>query len=86
MNNVVELLIKSAKLFNNKIAMTDNTRQVTYSELLEQTNRFAQWLSNNNIKKNDKVTIALYDSIDTCAMFFAIVKLGAIAIIVNPRV
>lgn len=85
MNNVVELLIKSAKLFNNKIAMTDNTRQVTYSELLEQTNRFAQWLSNNNIKKNDKVTIALYDSIDTCAMFFAIVKLGAIAIIVNPR-
>lgn len=85
MNNIAELLINSANLYENKIAMTDKNRSITYGELLSESRKISQWLVNRGIKQNDKVGISLYDSVDACAAFFAVVFVGAIPVMANPR-
>lgn len=85
MNNIAEFLINTANLYENKIAFTDKSGTVTYRELLIKTKKIAQWLTKNGIGQNDKVGIALYDSINLCAAFFATVMLGAVAVMTNPR-
>jgi len=56
------------------------TSQITFEELAERTNRFAQLLSNLCVKVGDRVLIRLPNSLDYPIAFLGAMKMGAIAV------
>ena len=56
------------------------TSQITFAELSEQTNRFAQLLLNLGVKGGDRVLIRLPNSLDYPIAFLGAMKMGAIAV------
>lgn len=63
----------------------ESDRTWTYGELNEITNRYANALKGLGVKKGDRVGILLYNSIEYIALYFAVAKLGAIAVRLNFR-
>jgi acetyl-CoA synthetase len=56
------------------------TSQITFAELAERTNQFAQLLSNLEVKVGDRVLIRLPNSLDYPIAFLGAMKMGAIAV------
>ena len=53
----------------------------TYRELLEKTDRFAEYLKDvRGVKKGDHIGMMLYHSIELCVMYLALSKLGAVLV------
>lgn len=70
----------------NKVAVKLETgRNWTYGELNKKANRYANALKNMGIEKGDRVGILLYNNLEYFALYFAIAKLGAIAVRINFR-
>lgn len=63
-------------------AKCDNIK-VSYKEISNCIDGFAQTLSERGIEKGDRVAILLNNSIEYIVAFFAIQKLGAISVLVN---
>ncbi|MGA7914820.1 MAG: benzoate-CoA ligase family protein [Candidatus Acidiferrales bacterium] len=67
-----------------KIAILQPSGAVTYESLESEMNRVAQALLHSNCQPKDRVLIALPDSQEFVAAFFAAAKIRAIAVPVNP--
>ncbi|SHO53319.1 class I adenylate-forming enzyme family protein [Anaerocolumna xylanovorans] len=72
----------SADRYPDKILFCDNwERSYSYREFLAMTDKMAWWLKNNlQVTKGKHVGLLLHNSIEFCTAFFAVVKLGAIAV------
>jgi long-chain acyl-CoA synthetase len=57
---------------------------MTYQELKDQVDRFANCLINLGIKQNDKVSVLLPNCIPIVIAYYAILKIGAVAVMNNP--
>lgn len=77
-------------LENSAVKYPDNTALifmgyfVNYKELKEMVDRFAACLTDFGIKKGDKVAVLLPNCIHIVVAYFAILKLGAVAVMNNP--
>ena len=60
------------------IALSFNETHLTYRELNERVNRFAQALQLGGVKKGDRIAFLLVNSPTYVIAFFAVMKLGAI--------
>lgn len=70
----------------NKVAVKLETgRNWTYRELNKKANQYANALRDMGIEKGDRVGILLYNNLEYFALYFAIAKLGAIAVRINFR-
>lgn len=81
---VPDFLEKSAEKYPNKMAFYFQGYQITFSKFNEMVNRFATCLSDFGVKKGDSVAILLPNVIACPASYFAVVKLGAVAVMNNP--
>src|SRR5699024_8638370 len=70
---------------NKDAVKLESGKAWTYGELNEVSNRYANSLKELGIKKGDRVGILLYNSLEYIALYFAISKLGAIAVRINFR-
>ncbi|MCE5207466.1 MAG: AMP-binding protein, partial [Chloroflexi bacterium] len=77
---VYAFLTKTAAAHPGDIAMTFNDQNTTYAELARKVNRFAAVLSGQGVKKGDRVALILVNSPTYVISFFAILKLGAVAV------
>lgn len=77
---VYAFLTKTAAAHPDDIAMTFNDQNTTYAELARKVNRFAAVLSGQGVKKGDRVALILVNSPTYVISFFAILKLGAVAV------
>jgi fatty-acyl-CoA synthase len=82
---VDEMLIRSARRFPNKIAIIDNEVRMTYQILQNRVSNLAGWFQSKGIKKGEKVSLLLYNSIEYTECFFALAKIGAVAVPINFR-
>ncbi len=57
----------------------------TYGYLNEMSNRYANTLLQMGVQKGDRVGMLLYNSLEYFALYFAIARLGAIAVRINFR-
>jgi len=80
--NMIESIAESRRA--NHIAYVFEGVSSTYDELILETNRFAIELINRNIKKDDKVAIILGNSPEFIQAYLAVLKIGAIAVPLNP--
>ena len=71
-------------MFPDTMALLFQGYQVTYGELKEMVDRFATLLVGFGIKKGDSVAILLPNLIPCVVAYYAILKIGGIAVMNNP--
>lgn len=79
-----ELLCASAERFGDKPATHYLSSTFTYARLLDEVNRLADLLGEHGVGKKDRVFIALPNSPAFVVTYFAIFKLGAVAVPLSP--
>src|SRR4030042_4338611 len=80
-----DMLDKASDLYPNKEALVDDRGRLTYSQLREKTNRLAIGLIKLGINKGDPVLLQLPNWGEFVYSFFALHKIGAIAVLLLPR-
>jgi len=78
------ILERTVAKFPNKMALLFEGYKVTYRELNDMVNRFAAALNSFGINKGDSVAILLPNLIPCVAAYYAILKIGGIAVMNNP--
>ena len=78
-------LNKCAQQYAGKIALKFHTRNLTYKNLYESSNRLARLLINNQIKTGDVIGLALDRSPEMIISLLAILKSGAAYVPLDPE-
>jgi len=81
---VESFLELSARGLPDKIALICGARRLTYRELDESANRLAHSLLAGGVERGDRVAIYLENSVEAVVSIFAILKAGAVFLMVNP--
>ena len=79
-----DCLKRSAKRFPDKMALSFQGYQITFSKLDEMVDRFATCLIDFGIQKGDSVAILLPNTIPCVVAYFASMRIGAITVMNNP--
>ncbi len=69
--------------FGDKVAVYFKDEKYTYSQVQQMANRMANALVSLGVEMEDRVLMALPDSIEFVATWFAIAKIGAVITMVN---
>lgn len=77
-------LERSAGLWPDKIALVCGNRRLSYAELEENCNRLAHGLIAQGVQRGDRVAIHLDNSVEAVVSIFAVLKAGAVFMMVNP--
>lgn len=78
-----ELLELNAREVPQKTAMVSETGRMTYAEFDDRSNRIANMLVAEGVARGDRVAILLPPTIDWPVAYFAALKAGAKAVVVN---
>ncbi len=81
---ILDYMDASVKAFPEKTALIFQGYRMTYADLGTMVNRFAAFLSDSGIKKGDSVALLLPNVIPCVVSYFAVLKIGAIAVMNNP--
>lgn len=81
---IPKFLDRSCERFPNKMALNFQGYEITYKELNDMTNRFATCLHDFGIREGDAVALLLPNMIPCVAAYYAILRIGAIAVMNNP--
>jgi benzoate-CoA ligase len=66
-----------------KVAFIDDAGQCTYAELADRANRFGNHLLSLGLRMEDRILIAMHDSIDWPVAFLGAIKAGIVPVAVN---
>src|SRR5262249_43976195 len=81
----VELIRRGARYFPNRTAVLFEDKSLTYSEVDELSNRFANVLANNGIHRGGRLAILANNSLYSMPVDFACIKAGAARTPLNAR-
>lgn len=78
--NLYEAVKKNAEKYAGKAALIDSRDRIcTYQDLLFRIDRFAEYLvGEKKIKKGDRVALMMFNSIEFCVAYIALIRIGAI--------
>lgn len=82
--SLYELLERAENKFPHNIATVFMGGKLTYRQLKEQVDRFAAALHQLGVKKGDRVAIMLPNCPQGVISYYAVLKLGAVAVQTNP--
>ncbi len=74
----------SARRWPGKTALVCGDRRVKYAELERSCNRLAHALIAEGVRRGDRVAVHLENSVEAVVAVMAILKAGAVFIMVNP--
>ena len=80
-----EVLSRNARKYPDKLAFKEDNRSFTYSQYNFRVNKLTNALRELGIGHGDKVAFLLYNCIEIIDCYFALAKLGAVAVPVNFR-
>ncbi|MFX1502668.1 MAG: AMP-binding protein [Promethearchaeota archaeon] len=83
--NIGEIVNVNANKYPEKLALKDIRRQLTFKQLNERTNKLANGILKNGIKKGDKVAILSNNRIEFMELYIAAAKGGFIIVPLNFR-
>ncbi|MEW6642408.1 MAG: AMP-binding protein [Pseudomonadota bacterium] len=78
-----DLLRRAARRFPDRIALTDGPRQVTFTELERDANRFANYLVERGLKPGDKISTICNNSVEMVKALFGIHRAGLVWVPIN---
>ena len=79
------MLAENARLYPDYPAILFEDRRYTHRQLHEITNQWASWLAGRGVGKGDVVTVLIENRPEALFVIGGIVKLGAIAAVVNTK-
>lgn len=82
---VHDFLKNAAQTYPDRYAVWFEGAWFTYSEIDEKADKLAAYLTENGIKKGDRISLILDNSIDYVISYFAILKAGAVVVGINPE-
>jgi acyl-CoA synthetase (AMP-forming)/AMP-acid ligase II len=83
--NIADLAEHAIDAVPDRVALISADEQLTYAQLEEKANRFAHYLLDQGVKKDDKVGLYCRNRIEIVIAMLGIVKAGAILVNVNFR-
>ncbi|GAC1652861.1 MAG: acyl-CoA synthetase [Mycobacterium sp.] len=83
--NIADLAEHAIDAVPDRVALISGDEQLTYAQLEEKANRFAHYLIDRGVKKDDKVGLYCRNRIEIVIAMLGIVKAGAILVNVNYR-
>ena len=83
--NIADLAEHAIDAVPDRIALISGDERITYAELEEKANRFAHYLIDHGVKKDDKVGLYCRNRIEIVIAMLGIIKAGAILVNVNFR-
>ena len=83
--NLKVMLEEAAKQYGEKTAIILGENRLSYTELDKASNRIANALTKMGVSKGDRVAILLVNSPEFAIIYFGIVKIGAIAVLLDPK-
>ncbi|WP_315759409.1 MULTISPECIES: AMP-binding protein [unclassified Bradyrhizobium] len=78
-----DLLKRAARRFPERVAITDGARQVTFTELERDANRFANYLAAKGLKPGEKISTVCNNSIEFVKALFGIHRAGLVWVPIN---
>jgi long-chain acyl-CoA synthetase len=78
-----DLLKRAARRLPDRIAVTDGTRKVTYTEIERDANRFANYLVARGLKPGDKISTICNNSVEFVKALFGIHRAGLVWVPIN---
>lgn len=81
---IEEFLEANADRLSDKTALICGARRLTYREVNRQANALSHDLIRNGVRRGDRVVIYLENSVETVVSIFAVLKAGAVFVILNP--
>ena len=81
---VESFLENSARQMPHKTALVCGERRLTYNQLEQMCNRLAHALIAGGVEKGDRVAVHLDNSVEAVVAIFAVLKAGAVVMMVNP--
>jgi long-chain acyl-CoA synthetase len=81
---LTDFLDEAARDFPRRTSFISQDYKITYADLKDTVYRFATCLADFGVKKGDSVAIHLPNLIQTVAAYYAILKIGAKAVMNNP--
>ncbi|OZI10771.1 AMP-dependent synthetase [Bacillaceae bacterium SAS-127] len=81
-----DIIRRSANRFPEKLALIEGEKQLTYRELDEETNRFANYLLESGLQKGETVATICGNSWQFIVAIFGIQKAGLIWVPINPGI
>ncbi len=83
--NLKQMLAQSAKRYGGKTAITMDDRVLSYAGLDEASNKVANALLGMGVSKGDRVAMLLSNSPEFVTTYFGVVKIGGIAVLLDPK-
>jgi acyl-CoA synthetase (AMP-forming)/AMP-acid ligase II len=83
--NIADLAEHAIDAVPDRVALICGDDQITYAELEDKANRFAHYLIDRGVKKDEKVGLYCRNRIEIVIAMLGIVKAGAILVNVNYR-
>ncbi|OLO37940.1 hypothetical protein BTR23_13350 [Alkalihalophilus pseudofirmus] len=84
--NLGLMLRRNAVHYPEKLAVIIGDERLTYREFNNKVNKVANGLVDLGVKKGDKVAMLLPNSIEILELFWAVAKIGAVVVPLNPMV
>src|SRR5258708_22980765 len=78
-----DLLKRAAARFPDRVALTDGTRRVTFTEIERDANRFANYLVQRGLKPGDKISTICNNSVEFVKALFGIHRAGLVWVPIN---
>ncbi len=82
--NVFQLLERTVRRFPRRVATSFWGSTMSYGDLFACVNKFAAALAKLGVKKGDRVGVFLPNSPQAVISFYALMRLGAVAVMINP--
>ena len=79
-----DVLVRTAQRYPEKPALIYMGKKINFTQLKEMVDRFAACLYDFRVKKGDVVAILLPNIIPCVVAYYAILKIGAVAVMNNP--
>lgn len=81
-----DMIRRSAASFDNRVALVEGSRELTYKQLNEACNRFAHYLLKQGYKKGDTIGTVSMNSIEHVIAMYGIHKAGLTWVPINPNI
>src|ERR1700755_684755 len=78
-----DLLKRAARRFPDRVALTDGNRQVSFTELARDANRFANHLVQRGLKPGEKISTICNNSVEFVKALFGIHRAGLVWVPIN---
>ncbi|MBE5868771.1 MAG: acyl--CoA ligase [Lachnospiraceae bacterium] len=84
--NLYDTLADSARRFPEKVAVIDDEEEITYKKLLYRVDELAAVLQiKYGLKEQEQIGVLMVNSIKTVTAFYAAMKIGCIALMINTK-